>query len=49
MEKAETEKSIVEEEKVGSKKLKKVQFDSKLYSTAAAENYNLGNSLEANK
>jgi hypothetical protein len=41
-------KSIVEEEKVGSKKLKKVQFDSKLY-RAAAENFKLGDSLEANK
>jgi hypothetical protein len=48
VEKAETEKSIVEEEKVGSKKLKKVQFDSKLY-RAAAENFKLGDSLETNK
>ncbi len=48
MEKAETDKSIVEEEKVGSIKLKKVQFDSKLY-RAAAENFKLGDSSEANK
>jgi hypothetical protein len=32
---------------VGSKKLKKVQLDSKLY-RAAAENFKLGDSLEAN-
>ncbi len=40
--------NVNEQEKVGSKKLKKVQFDSKLY-RAAAENYKLGDSLETNK